>query len=147
MHLQDFTRRIEKYEALRDEICFLRRSIPLNFICLDCCELNDTLWKMVDDLRTYLVNYQVENNRTHNREWVNSVFFPSYFKILTNFIFYFSTGIFKSFSFALCGFNCSYQFVSWWYSCSILIMFIYFMLFKIVITQEVKVKFYPCVMS
>lgn len=66
--LQDFTRRIQKYEALRDDISFLRRLIPLNFFCLDCNEMNDTLWKMVDDLRTYLVNYHVENSQTHNKK-------------------------------------------------------------------------------
>ncbi|GFG29080.1 hypothetical protein Cfor_00250, partial [Coptotermes formosanus] len=66
--LEDFTRRIEEYETLRDDICFLRRLIPLNFFCLDCNEMNDTLWKMVDDLRAYLVNYHVENSRTHNKK-------------------------------------------------------------------------------
>ena len=66
--LQDFTRRIEKYNELKTEICYLRRVIPLNFISLDCNELNDTLWNLVNELRSHLVEYHVNNNRTHNRE-------------------------------------------------------------------------------
>ncbi|KAJ9576848.1 hypothetical protein L9F63_006622, partial [Diploptera punctata] len=66
--LKDFTRRIDKYNDLKNEICFLRRVIPLNFISLDCNELNDTLWNLVDELRNHLVDYHVNNNRTHNRE-------------------------------------------------------------------------------
>jgi dynein heavy chain len=66
--LKDFARRIYQYEELREELIFLRRSIPLNFISLECGELNDTLYKIVDDLRSYIVNYFIAENHNHNRK-------------------------------------------------------------------------------
>ncbi|XP_068084555.1 dynein axonemal heavy chain 3 [Anabrus simplex] len=65
--LKDFARQIEKYDDLKKEIIFLRRTIPLNFISLDCSGINDTLWTIIDNHRSFLVNYHVDTNRTHNR--------------------------------------------------------------------------------
>ncbi|RZC40467.1 DHC N2 domain containing protein [Asbolus verrucosus] len=65
--LKDFAKKIYHYEGLKKEIIFLRRSIPLNFISLECGELNDTLYKIIDDLRSHIVNYFITENHNHNR--------------------------------------------------------------------------------
>lgn len=66
--LKDFSKKIHHYEDLKKEIIFLRRSIPLNFISLECGELNDTLYKIIDDIRSYIVNYFITENHNHNRK-------------------------------------------------------------------------------
>ncbi|XP_063226606.1 dynein axonemal heavy chain 3 [Bacillus rossius redtenbacheri] len=65
--LKEFTEKIREYERLKDEIAFLRRIIPLNFISLDCNEVNDKLMHMVDDLRTNIVDFHTQKSRIHNR--------------------------------------------------------------------------------
>nr|CAD7259656.1 unnamed protein product [Timema shepardi] len=65
--LKDFSRRIKKYEEMKVEIGFLRNIIPLNLVSLDCNEINAMLFQMVDELRTFLVDYHITNNHTHNR--------------------------------------------------------------------------------
>jgi len=51
--------------------------IPLNMICLDCSNLNDNLLHLVDGLRLYIVDYFVNENRTHNRGFEKIFFFLS----------------------------------------------------------------------
>ncbi|CAB3253984.1 unnamed protein product [Arctia plantaginis] len=70
-YLKDFTARIYMYEALRDEILFLRRDIPLNMVMLDCGPINDTLWDIVNGLRTYIVDHFIAVNRKWNRAICN----------------------------------------------------------------------------
>lgn len=65
--LKDFAKKIEMYQENKNEIIFLRRSIPLNFICLECGELNDTMYRMIEDLRLRICNYFIEQNHNHNR--------------------------------------------------------------------------------
>ncbi|XP_046404632.1 dynein axonemal heavy chain 3 [Ischnura elegans] len=65
--LKDFSGRIIMYEELKNEILFLRKEAYLNFIGIDATAINDTLWNIVDTLRTKTVDYHVLNNRTHNR--------------------------------------------------------------------------------
>lgn len=55
------------YRALRDEIAFLRRDIPLNMLMLDCAPINDVLWGEVDALRLYIVDHFIAVNRKWNR--------------------------------------------------------------------------------
>lgn len=55
------------YEELRDEILFLRRDIPLNMVLLDCAPVNDTLWAIVNGLRTQIVDHFILQNRKWNR--------------------------------------------------------------------------------
>jgi hypothetical protein len=52
------------------EVIFLRRRIPLNMIMLTCTALNDLMLKIVTDLRQYIVDYFINTNRNHNREYV-----------------------------------------------------------------------------
>lgn len=66
--LKDFAKKIYYYADLRDEMIFLRRSIPLNFISLECGELNDTLYNIVDNIRSHIVNYFITENHDHNRK-------------------------------------------------------------------------------
>lgn len=65
--LKDFSKKIRSYEDLKKELIFLRRSIPLNFISLECGELNDTLYTIIDDIRTHIVDYFINENHNHNR--------------------------------------------------------------------------------
>ncbi|CAH0719658.1 unnamed protein product, partial [Brenthis ino] len=70
-YLKDFSARIYMYEALRDEIAFLRRDIPLNMIMLDCGPINDVMWAVVDGLRQYIVDHFISVNRKWNRAICN----------------------------------------------------------------------------
>ncbi|XP_030747452.1 dynein heavy chain 3, axonemal isoform X2 [Sitophilus oryzae] len=70
-YLKDFARKIYKYEALKNEIIDLRRSIPLNMINLDCGQLNETLYQIIDGLRSKIVNYFIEENHALNRKICN----------------------------------------------------------------------------
>ncbi|XP_071449339.1 dynein axonemal heavy chain 3-like [Hetaerina americana] len=65
--LKDFSKRIYMYEELKNEILFLRKETYLNFIGIDASSINDTLWSIVDNLRTTTVDYHIMNSRTHNR--------------------------------------------------------------------------------
>lgn len=66
-YLKDFAKRIDKYQSIKRDIVFLRRLIPLNFICLECDDANDTLYSIVEDLRLRICNYFIEQNHNHNR--------------------------------------------------------------------------------
>ncbi|GLG98287.1 Dynein heavy chain, cytoplasmic, partial [Gryllus bimaculatus] len=65
--LEDYKMRIKGHKALKEKIALLRNTIPLNFLSLDCSELNEILWKMVDDDEAVMVNHHVSENRTLNR--------------------------------------------------------------------------------
>ncbi|KAK6624385.1 hypothetical protein RUM44_011244 [Polyplax serrata] len=65
--LKDFEQKIKMYKEICEEITFLRKMIPLNLFCLDCTELNNQLYNMVDGLRKYIVDYFMTENRSHNR--------------------------------------------------------------------------------
>lgn len=66
--LRDFAKRIEKYEGIKKDIIFVRRSIPLNFISLECGDFNDTMYEIIDNLRMRIVNYYIDKSHQHNRE-------------------------------------------------------------------------------
>ncbi|XP_050671120.1 dynein axonemal heavy chain 3 isoform X2 [Leptidea sinapis] len=70
-YLKDFSARIYMYEALRDEIVFLRRDIPLNMILLDCGPINDVIRDIVNGLRHYIVDHFILLNRKWNRSICN----------------------------------------------------------------------------
>ncbi|XP_039753870.1 dynein heavy chain 3, axonemal [Pararge aegeria] len=70
-YLKDFSARILTYRALRDEIAFLRRDIPLNMVMLDCAPVNDVLWSEVDALRQYIIDHFTTVNRKWNRSICN----------------------------------------------------------------------------
>lgn len=78
-YLKDFAKKIEKYQEIKRDIIFLRRLIPLNFVCLECDDLNDTLYNIVDDLRLRICNYFIEQNHNHNRRFVLFAVFASYY--------------------------------------------------------------------
>lgn len=66
-YLKDFAKKIEKYQEIKQEIIFLRRLIPLNFICLECGDLNDTIYDIIEELRMRICNYFIEQNHSNNR--------------------------------------------------------------------------------
>ncbi|KAH1026251.1 hypothetical protein HUJ05_010798 [Dendroctonus ponderosae] len=55
------------YEEIKNEIIDLRRSIPLNMITLDCEQINETLYSIIDDLRMKIVDYFIDENHALNR--------------------------------------------------------------------------------
>lgn len=67
--LKDCAKRIQLYDDLKNEIATLRRSIPLNFMSLECGEINDALYEIADDLRMYIVDHFVAKNHEHNRAY------------------------------------------------------------------------------
>nr|CAI5856319.1 unnamed protein product [Callosobruchus analis] len=67
-YLKDFSRRIYKYEEVRDEIILLRNNIPLNLFNLNCKELNENLYYLVTLLRNRIVDHFVKENHDHNRK-------------------------------------------------------------------------------
>ncbi|KAL1497384.1 hypothetical protein ABEB36_008364 [Hypothenemus hampei] len=70
-YLKDFSKKIYHYEDIKNEIILLRRSIPLNMIALDCSELNEILYQIIDGLRTKIIDYFIEENHTINRSICN----------------------------------------------------------------------------
>lgn len=64
---KDFAVEIEKLEEKMLEVDFLRRTIPLNFISLNCAEVNDTMVNILGDLRTYITNFFVTKIRNENK--------------------------------------------------------------------------------
>lgn len=66
--LKDFGKKIQLYDELKKELIFLRRSIPLNFISLECGDLNDLLYNTINKIRMYIVNYFITENHNHNRK-------------------------------------------------------------------------------
>lgn len=68
-YLKDCVKRILLYDDLKNEIISLRRSIPLNFMSLECGQINDALYEIADDLRMYIVDYFVVKNHEHNRAY------------------------------------------------------------------------------
>lgn len=67
---------------------FLRRSIPLNMLSLECGELNDALIKIIDGMKAYIVDDYIVNNHNLNRRW----------RILWQLSFHVSTSATESFS-------------------------------------------------
>ncbi|XP_034243583.1 dynein heavy chain 3, axonemal isoform X2 [Thrips palmi] len=65
--LKDFAIEIEKLEEKILEVDFLRRTIPLNFISLNCAEVNDTMVNILSDLKNYITNFFVTKIRTENK--------------------------------------------------------------------------------
>ncbi|CAG9767321.1 unnamed protein product [Ceutorhynchus assimilis] len=65
--LKDFSRKIYRYEELKNEIIELRNSIPLNMFLLDCSELNETLYDIIDGLRSKIVDHFIDENYSLNR--------------------------------------------------------------------------------
>lgn len=66
-YLKDFAKKIEKYQEIKQDIIFLRRVIPLNFMCLECGNLNDMIYDIIEELRMRICNYFIEQNHSHNR--------------------------------------------------------------------------------
>ncbi|XP_066246402.1 dynein axonemal heavy chain 3 [Euwallacea similis] len=66
-YLKDFSQKICGYKKIKDEIIELRRFIPLNMIMLDCSDLNETLYKIIDELQMKIINFFIEENHNLNR--------------------------------------------------------------------------------
>ncbi|KAL1116324.1 hypothetical protein AAG570_005819 [Ranatra chinensis] len=65
---QDFARKIDAFDNLKNELNDLRRNIPLNLIELDCGPLNDTMWDVIECLRNYIIEYFMDITRNNNKE-------------------------------------------------------------------------------
>ena len=60
--------RINKFRALSRELSVLRRRVYLNFVLLDCSDVNLMLAKRAADLSERLVSFVVAQNRELNKE-------------------------------------------------------------------------------
>ncbi|XP_050512273.1 dynein axonemal heavy chain 3 isoform X2 [Diabrotica virgifera virgifera] len=65
--LKDFARKIKHYDELKVEFINLRKLIPMNLFNLDCAELNETLYNIIETLRMKIVNYFIAECRSLNR--------------------------------------------------------------------------------
>ncbi|CAD6235446.1 GSCOCG00007903001-RA-CDS, partial [Cotesia congregata] len=66
--LQQFGNRIKDYDNLSKEICLFRNKIPLNMIEIDCTIVNDTMRIILNDLRTKICNFFLNELRLNNHE-------------------------------------------------------------------------------
>lgn len=66
--LQDFAVEIEKLEDKILEINFLRQTIPLNFISLNCAEVNEIMVNILSDLKHYITDFFVNKIRSQNKQ-------------------------------------------------------------------------------
>lgn len=64
---QDFAIEIEKLEDKILEVDFLRRTIPLNFISLNCADVNDAMVNILSHLKNYITDFFVTKIRTENK--------------------------------------------------------------------------------
>ena len=58
--------KIEEYTKLKDELLFVQRLIPMNFVALDCSSFNDNLVQIVKSLIAAIVDGQVAKNKELN---------------------------------------------------------------------------------
>ncbi len=58
---------IKKFRSQSDELYLLRRKVYLNFVALDCLEVNGKLQRVAEDLANRLVEYMISQNRDLNR--------------------------------------------------------------------------------
>ncbi|XP_076299082.1 dynein heavy chain 3, axonemal isoform X2 [Lasioglossum baleicum] len=66
--LREFEHRIRDYDNLRKEITLFRSKIPLNMIEIDCSLVNETLRKVLHDLRSQICDYFADELRANNRD-------------------------------------------------------------------------------
>nr|XP_031846529.1 dynein heavy chain 3, axonemal-like isoform X2 [Nomia melanderi] len=70
--LREFENRIRDYDSLRKEIIVFRNKVPLNMIEIDCSLVNDTIRRILYDLRSEICEHFAEELRTNNRELCSS---------------------------------------------------------------------------
>ncbi|XP_078610604.1 dynein axonemal heavy chain 3-like isoform X1 [Branchiostoma floridae x Branchiostoma japonicum] len=66
--LQAFTKKINSYQQLKDEIALLRITVPLSMFTLACEDLNVDLCARAQKLKDRLVVFEVDENRVLNKE-------------------------------------------------------------------------------
>ena len=62
---------MEGYANLNEEICEIRNSTMLNQYELDCRDFNNDMSQRCLNLRSSLINWQVDMNKTWNRQICN----------------------------------------------------------------------------
>ncbi|KAB0793663.1 hypothetical protein PPYR_13283 [Photinus pyralis] len=66
--MKEYCKRLEIYDVQKEEFIMFRNSIPLNFISLECGILNQTLYDLIDELRTHIVEIFIKRNFARNRK-------------------------------------------------------------------------------
>jgi hypothetical protein len=66
--LAAFSKRIDQLKRLVDEIAGLHLSVPLNFLCAMCSDINQLLIDKVNEQIQRLVRHVLHKNREMNRE-------------------------------------------------------------------------------
>ena len=69
--LKAFEAKMEGYANLNEEICEIRNSTMLNQYELDCRDFNNDMSQRCLNLRSSLINWQVDMNKTWNRQICN----------------------------------------------------------------------------
>jgi len=73
MVFNSFLQRIKKLWAQADELYLLRRKVYMNFIEVDCTEVNEMLRLEATGLANKLTSFLVDRNRDLNKESVFSI--------------------------------------------------------------------------
>jgi hypothetical protein len=71
--LAQFQEMMDKYDGLKKEIRSIRNSALLNLFVLDCTDLNRVMVEHCQQLYDSLISFQVNTNRTWNRNICNQV--------------------------------------------------------------------------
>ncbi|KAK5640705.1 hypothetical protein RI129_009252 [Pyrocoelia pectoralis] len=66
--MKEYAKRIEMYDVQKEEVIMYRNSVSLNFISLECSILNETLYDLINELRTHIVNIFITRNFCRNRK-------------------------------------------------------------------------------
>eukprot|EP00795_Rhopilema_esculentum_P009610 gene9610-17369_t len=65
--LSSFSKKINLFKSIADEIASLHATVPLNLLCLNCVQVNEELEKRARNLENRLISYIVDLNRDQNR--------------------------------------------------------------------------------
>lgn len=66
--LGEFREKLSELQSLQSDIASTRLKKPLNFIILNCKEVNDFIWGETEKLMKLLVQYQIELNQGVNKQ-------------------------------------------------------------------------------
>ena len=60
--------RIDRLQSHIDELEVLRQTVYLNFLCLDCRDVNLLLARRASELKERLITFLIDRNRELNKE-------------------------------------------------------------------------------
>jgi len=65
--LSSFSKKIQQFKSIANEIASLHITVPLNLLCLNCVQVNEELEKRARNLENRFISFVVDLNRDQNR--------------------------------------------------------------------------------